>query len=337
MEPSEVLLVPTQYVAGLFSEVAERLRQLGTVSRLYTGVAECLEDERGRVKAQVILAMHEFPLSRELLASLPNLRAALSFVTGVESFDERAATELGVAVANGQIEENFHSMAEATLMLLLAAMYDLRGSEQALRRQGPPFVQRQVSMLTGKKVGIIGFGKIAEAVTERLQGWRVDIQIHTRSATRVLPPGVRRVELRQLLETSDALLVLASLNPDSRHLLDRERLNWIKQGAVLVNTARGGLIDEQALVELARTGRFKSIALDTFETEPLSLASPLRNLPNAILTGHDVGHTRETQQALVSFAVENIRRVLRGELPFNIRNPSVSTASTSRWGGHHAA
>jgi phosphoglycerate dehydrogenase-like enzyme len=327
-----VVLVSTPYVASHFAKVADQLRASGIEVTEYDSAQDCLA-HHSEHPTDVILAMHNFPLSCAFLASLPRLRGALSFITGTECFDEAAATELGILVTNGQTAENFHSMAEATLMLILASFYDLRGAEQALRANESFSGRFRASMLMGKTLGIVGFGKIAQALLERLRGWGVRIQVYTRRHDVQLPEPLQRVELDELCRTSDCIVLLTNLTRETHHLMDARRLKLIKPGAVLVNTARGGLIDEKALVKVAQSGAFRMLALDTFESEPLPLDSALRDLPNAILTGHNVGHTVETHEALVTTAVDNIKRMLRGELPMYIRNPQVIHRWLARWGG----
>ena len=134
-----------------------------------------------------------------------------------------------------------------------------------------------------------------------------------------------------MLVMLNVIVLLANLSAESRHILNGDRLKMIKPGAILINTARGGLIDEAELCQLASQGRFKAIALDAFEVEPLPMTSPLRQLGNAILTGHDVGHTVETHQQLVKTAVQNLMNIIHGILPANIRNPEVIERWKAKW------
>jgi D-3-phosphoglycerate dehydrogenase len=186
-------------------------------------------------------------------------------------------------------------------------------------------------MLKSKTVGMIGFGHIARAIAQRLDGWGVRLQTYVRRLRTPLPSQVARVELDELLRTSDVVCVLASLNAQTQGMLSLKRLQLMKPEAVLINTARGGIIDEQALVQVARERPGLRIALDTFTREPLPIESPLRSLPNAILTPHAIGHTQESLAALAPAAIENVSRVLRGELPLYVRNPEVITEWTRRW------
>ena len=145
------------------------------------------------------------------------------------------------------------------------------------------------------------------------------------------PGDVTWLGIDELLRTSDVVCVLASLNAETRGMLDAARLRLLKPGAVLVNTARGAIIDEAALYEVAAERPDLRLALDTFTVEPLPPDSPLRSLPNAILTPHMVGHTQESIAAVPVTAVENMRRILAGDLPLHICNPDVIALWRSRF------
>lgn len=148
------------------------------------------------------------------------------------------------------------------------------------------------------------------------------MQVYTRAQSPELP-GVRLVGLDELLATSDVVIVMTSLDAGTRHLLNREALQRLKPGALLVNTSRGGLIEEAGLIEALKSGRIAGAALDVFEEEPLAPDHPLRELPNVILTPHSVGHTAEMHAAIPRAAVENVRQLLRGQLPASCKNPGV--------------
>jgi D-3-phosphoglycerate dehydrogenase len=170
---------------------------------------------------------------------------------------------------------------------------------------------------------MIGCGQIARGIVARLAGWEIQIQTYVPRLRTPLPPAVKRVSLEELMQTSDVVCVLAPLNAETRGMLDLERLRLMKPEAVLINTARGGIVDETALIQIARERPNLKIALDTFAQEPLPPGSLLRELPNAILTPHAIGHTRESIDALPAAAIENVSRILKGELPPYLRNPEV--------------
>ncbi len=287
--------------------------------------AELLKD------ADVFITISNFPCNRELMREGPRLRGIVSPFIGTEGIDEAAATELGIIVANGQVPENFLSMSESTIMLILASLYSLHWWESQLRENRPHPPRVPGRMLRRRTIGMIGFGQIARGIAARLAGWEVQLQTYLPRLRTPLPPEVKRVELEELLRTSDVVCILAPLNVETKGMLNLERLHLMKPDAVLINTARGGIVDETALVQISRERPNFKISLDTFAIEPLPADSELRGLPNAILTPHAIGHTQESLDALPVAAIENVSRILRGELPPYVRNPDVIPAWTARW------
>jgi len=329
---SKVVCVGPTALDFIFDPIVDGLRQGGYDVAYYTDYSH-FERESATVmeSAGVMVTVGSFPCTRELMISAPHLCAVVSPFIGTEGVDEAAATALGIIVANGQVAENFLSMAECTILLILASLYALHWWEQRVRDNlpHPPLVPGR--MLKGRRVGMIGFGHIARAMAERLRPWEVELQTYVPRLHAPMPNGVARVELEELLRTSDVVCVLASLNAETHGMLDLNRLRMMKPEAVLINTARGGIIDEQALVQVARERPSLRIALDTFAQEPLPPESELRILPNVILTPHALGHTQESLAALAPAAIENVARVLRGELPLYVRNPEVIPEWRRRW------
>lgn len=317
---------------GLFVPIVNQLRELGYEVFFYEDTAAFHAARNGLGDTNALIAASSFVCSRELMASGGSLRGIVSPTTGIEGFDLKAATELGILVANGQTNENVESMAEATIMLILASLYDLHGTEAVMRESRSRPEQVNARMLGGKIVGMIGFGRIARAIAARLAAWNVTLQAYTRRVPEE-PVNVRFVELDNLLRTSDVVCVLATLNSATEGLLNAERLALLKPGAVLINTARGAIIDEPALYELARERPDLRLGLDTFVTEPLPPDDKLRELPNAILTPHMVGQSREAYTALPGTAVENVQRLLAGQVPRYVCNPEVIPRWQARWGG----
>jgi phosphoglycerate dehydrogenase-like enzyme len=291
------------------------------------------DDRHALHEADILIASGSVRVTREHLVSAPRLRAVVSCITGTDGFDEQAATELGIAIVNAPIPQTYESMAEATIMLVLVCLYSLHKSESILRNQlaRPPAVHAR--MLKGKTVGIIGFGDIGRAIVARLTGWGATISIYSAHAQASLPEGVNQIGLDELLRKSDVVVVVTSLNAATRDLLTAERLGLMKRGAVLVNTARGGIVDESGLYELARSGHLSMIALDVFAREPLPADSPLRELSNAILTPHMVGHTEDIALGLPGAGIENAAAVLAGRAPQYLKNRTVLPTWRERWGG----
>jgi len=260
--------------------------------------------------------------AREMDA-MPALRAIVSPLLGYDWIDVDEATRRGIPVVNAEIPESRQSMAEATIMLVLALLYRLRDTEAQLRF-GAERVQHR-KMLKGRTLGIVGYGGISREIIRRLEPWQPKLLVHTQAA----PSGgdaVEFVSLEHLLHVSDIVLLMTGLNERNRHLLDRSLLQSMKPGVLLVNTARGGLIDEGALVEALESGHVGAAALDVFEVEPLPEDHPLRRLPNVILTPHAVGHTDEALEAIPRMAAANVEQLLSSELPASCKNKVVEAA-----------
>jgi D-3-phosphoglycerate dehydrogenase len=275
-----------------------------------------------RISETEILVCLLVPCGARELDAMPRLRGIISPIVGYDWIDVTQATNRGIPVVNGEVPEVRESMAEATIMLLLTLLYRLRETEAQMRAPVPgPQPRRQ--MLKGRTIGIIGSGGIAREIICRLTPWEAVLQVHTRVASPDLP-GVRLVDLDHLLATSDVVIVMTSLDSGSRHLLDAQRLRRLKRGALLINTARGGLVEESSLVEALRSGHIAAAALDVFEVEPLPMPHPLRELPNVILTPHAVGHTMEMHTAIPRAVVGNVLQLRRGKLPESCRNREVA-------------
>ena len=251
------------------------------------------------------------PCSGDDMDAAPGLKAIITPSLGFEGLDVEAAHHRGIAFANGRVAENFESVAEAAMLFMLTALYRLRDAEERLRRgearSGPP----RARMLKGKTVGIIGYGNIAKALISRLAGWDARILVSNRSKL-PSPPGVAQCDLDTLIAESDIVLPLLPLTPETDTLLSRPRLLAMKPGAILINLSRGAIVDEAALADPAITEHLGTIALDVFMTEPLPLDSALRDLPDHILTNHEISHTQENLGALFAMAVANIKAAIAG-------------------------
>ena len=281
----------------------------------------------------ILLCAANFPMSRAMLATPQRLRAVVSAVTGTDGIDLAAATEHAIVVANAQTEENITGMAEATVLLMLSALYDLNGAQERIR-QGlwrPP--QLKASQLRDKTVGFVGLGRIGRETARLLAAWGATMQYTARRDTDPdgLPP-MRRVDLDTLMRTSDVVVVLASLNETTRGLIGAEKLRLMKQTSILVNTARGAIVDEAALTAALRDGSIAGAALDCFAVEPLPADSPLRTLPNVVLTPHMIGHTIEAHHSLEVATRDNLDRIFAGRPPRYVVNPAVLPAWTKKWG-----
>lgn len=253
------------------------------------------------------------PLSEADLGLAAQCRLVHKLGAGVNTIDVDAATRAGIAVAN-MPGANAPSVTEGTLLLMLAALRRLPVLDRATRagRGWPsdPSLGETVRDIGGCTVGLVGYGNIAKQVEAVLKtlGARV---LHT-STRDDGHPGWQ--PLPALLAESDIVSLHLPLTPATRHLIDRDALASMKPGAVLVNTARGPIVDEDALADALRAGRLGAAGLDVFAVEPVSPGNPLLELDNVVLTPHVTWYTVDTMRRYLEVAVDNCRR-LRDGLP----------------------
>lgn len=264
-----------------------------------------------------VLVCLMIPCGAREMDAMPALRGIVSPLLGYDWIDVEEATRRSIPVVNGEIRESRESMAEATIMLVLALLYRLRETEAELRVGGERVQHR--NMLKGRTVGIVGYGGITREIVHRLRGWQATILVHTRQPQEN-EEGISFVSSEALLAASDVVLLMTRLDDGSRHWLDKRRMQLMKRGVLLVNTARGGLVDEDALVEALQSGQVGAAALDVFEVEPLPAGHPFRQLPNVILTPHSVGHTVQMTEQIPRMAVANILALLDGKRPDSCKN-----------------
>ncbi len=301
-----VLLVPDPSLARAWDRVLAELR----AADLDLAVVEAANlDETDTSDVDIVAGPGTLPCGADLFARSPRLSGLVSVATGYEGFDRKAAEARGIRIANGATRESTVGMASAAVMLLLALCHDLPAAEQALRDNRRRDISR-LRPLDDMAVGIIGWGPIGREVARRLRAWDVRVLATSPShQSGIAKDGTELAELDRLLAESDAVSLHAALTPASWHLLDRERIARMKPGALIVNTSRGGLIDEDSLVDALNSGQIGGAALDCFEHEPLPPESPLRRAPNIILTPHQIGHTAPAGEARVRVFIDNVLRL----------------------------
>ncbi len=263
--------------------------------------------ERIGVAPAVLNIRSSCRFTERVFAALPGLRLLSVWGTGTDHVDLAAAARHSVTVTNTP-GVSAVSIAEHTLALLLAVARRIPQVDAATRRG--EWAKGQSLQLRGKTCGVIGLGaigrefaRLAGAMGMRVIGWT----IHPREI-----PGVAMVELGELWSTSDAISLHLRLSPQTENFLGPREFALLKPGAILLNTARGGLVDETALVEALATGQLAGAGLDVFAREPLPAGHPLTLLPNVVLTPHCAGITPETLEAGLRMAVENIWRFAEG-------------------------
>lgn len=278
-------------------------------------ITYCAEDDDEtfyRALPEVDVIWHVLrPISGDDLARAARLRLVHKLGAGVNTIDVDTATARGIAVAN-MPGANAPSVAEGTLLLMLAALRRLPALDRATREgrgwPSDPTLGETVRDIGGCTVGLVGYGNIAKQVERILLAMGADV-LHTSTRDDGLPTWR---PLPDLLASSDIVSLHLPLTDATAGLLGRDALAAMKPDAVLVNTSRGPIVDEAALVDALRGGRLAAAGLDVFATEPVPADNPLLGLPNVALTPHVTWYTADTMRRYLEFAVDNCERLRDG-------------------------
>jgi glyoxylate reductase len=272
-----------------------------------------------------VLSLVRDPVDDALLAALPAVRAVANYGVGYDNIDVPAATVRGVMVTNTP-DVLTDATADLTLALILAVARRIGEGERMVR--SGRFKGWDPKMLLGADVfgatlGLVGFGRIGQAVARRARSFEMRMLYFSRHEVGVAHAlGARRVTLDELLEQSDFVSVHVALNKHTRHLLDQTALRRMKPTSYLVNTARGSVVDEKALVRALREGWIAGAGLDVYEREP-DLSSGLTELENVVLLPHLGSATVRARSEMARVAATNLVAALSGETPPNLVNPEV--------------
>lgn len=246
------------------------------------------------------------PLTERVFQATPALKVVSRCGAGLDSVDLNAAQDHGVAVLNTP-EAPAQAVAELTMGLMLSLLRQINQIDQAVRKGEWPRLQGR--LLAAQTVGIIGIGHIGRRVAKLCQAFEAKVIAHDSFVTQV-PQGVILMPLEQLLGSADIITLHLPYTPETHHLLDKRAFSLLKPEAIIINAARGGLIDECALVEALSSGRVSAAALDTFEQEPYQ--GELSACSNIILTSHVGSLARESRQRMEIEAAENLLQGLIG-------------------------
>jgi D-3-phosphoglycerate dehydrogenase len=269
------------------------------------------------------LIMSWLPVTRAVIDQLTRCRVIVRFGIGVDMIDLDAATERGILVCNTATycldEVSNHAMG-LLLMLNRGLLQDIDAV-----RAGGWFRSTGDSprRLAGQRLGLVGLGNIGRLVARKARGFGLDVVAYDPYLRDRAEDGIPLVDLDELLASADFVSVHCPLNASTHHLIGRRELAQMKPTAFLVNTARGPIVDEAALYEALAERRLAGAGLDVFETEPLPLDNPLRQLDNVILTPHSASWSVESGAACRRIAVEHVVTVLRGGVPSDVVNRAV--------------
>jgi D-3-phosphoglycerate dehydrogenase len=267
----------------------------------------------------------DFKLTRPLIGSLRQCRIISRFGTGVDNIDVEAATERGIPVANVP-EFCTEEVANRAWTLLMGIACQLIGADRSVRRghwRSPGNVG--TLQIEGQTLGLVGFGKIARAVGKRGRVFGMNVITHDPylSENVAQAEGVTLCSLETLFRTSDFISLHVPATPETHRLINAKTLALMKSTAVLVNTARGALVDEAALSQRLQQGLLAGAGLDVFDPEPPSSENPLLLNERVILTPHSAALTAAALGKVRRLCVDSVVRVLKGQRPIHVVNPSV--------------
>ena len=278
-------------------------------------------------EAEGLFCLLTIPVNETLLKKAPRLRVVSNMAVGVDNIDVSACTQHGIPVGNtpGVLTDG---TADLAMALLLSAARRLPEASQDAR-SGRWTTWSPTGWLgadlNGSVLGIVGMGKIGKAIAQRAKGFGMDLVYSDVQAWPEVEAalGAKRFPVEELLRTSDFVSLHTPLTPETRGLMNEERLRWMKPGAILINTSRGPVVDMQALARALQEGWIAAAALDVTDPEPLPMDHPLFRLPNCLILPHIGSATQNTRRRMAELACENLLAGLEGRrLPFCI-NPEV--------------
>lgn len=277
----------------------------------------------GVQKSDALISMLTDPIDRDVIEAAPDLKIIANYAVGYNNIDIKAATERKIAVTNtpGVLTE---TTADLTWGLILSLSRKIPQAEQLLRAGkwgGWAPTQFLGSDIHGKTLGIIGMGRIGQAVARRAIGFSMKVVYHSRR--RRIPEEKRLkadfLSLDRLLKTSDFITLHLPLNPESFHLIDEKAFGMMKRTAFLINTSRGPIVDERALIAALRERKIAGAGLDVFEQEP-RVPAALRKIKEVVLLPHIGSASLETRVKMGSIVLDNLVALFSGKQPPNMVN-----------------
>jgi len=297
-------------------EVIDNQKDLGMAPE---ALRECL------AQADAALIAGGERVDAPLLSGCPRLKIVANVAVGYNNFDLDACTAAGVLATNTPDVLN-EAVADHAWALLLAAARRVGESERWLRAgqwKRWTFDGFLGNQLAGSTLGILGMGRIGRSIARRATGFEMRVIYHNRSPLSAeLAAGAEYVDKATLLAQSDSLIVVVPYSPEAHHAIGAAELAQMKKTAVLVNVARGGVVDDAALIKALREGRIASAGLDVFEGEP-KLNEGFLRLENAVLTPHIASATASTRDAMAQLAIRNVVEALAGRRPPTLLNPQA--------------
>lgn len=269
-------------------------------------------------------------LEGDNLEDLKRCVAILRTGSGTDNVDIARATRLGIVVANTP-QATAGSVSDQAIALLFSVARQVPQNDRLIRGgQWDTMAAMPIGHFQGATVGLVGFGRVPQLMVRKLSGFGMRFLAYDPLVDRdvVTARGAEAVPLEELLRTADYVSLHCPLTDRTHHLIDEKALRSMRPGAVLINTARGKIVDEQALVRALREGWIRAAALDVLETEPPAADNPLLKLDNVILTTHQGGYSDTYPKEFVEASIETILDVAAGRRPYSVVNPDVQPRDT---------
>lgn len=278
------------------------------------------EELPGRIQGADIIVTKEMPVSAEMIQRFPeSVKLICEAGTGYNNIDLEAARKKGITVCNIPAYST-ERVAHTAIMMILNLSSTMQVQMKMLANGNHDNFTKNLQVphveVNGKTLGVIGAGHIGKKVIKIAQALDMNILVYTRTP-REDEKGIRYVSLKELLEHSDYVSLHCPLTESTKHMINKETLKLMKPSAFIINTSRGALIDEAALIEALKNGKIAGAGLDVQETEPPKETSPLYTMENVLLTPHMGWKGLETRQRLVSILADNIKNFLAGK-PKNV-------------------
>ncbi len=280
------------------------------------------EEQKRAVSDADFIMVYRAHLHDDALRAAQKVRLVQTLAAGYDSMNLRLMRELEVPCCNNG-GANSRAVADHAVLLMLTLYKQLMAADRSTRRGrwSQPIDGFNTFEMADKLVGVIGLGNIGRQVAKRAQGFDARVQyfdLFPLSSERERELSVTRVSLEELFKTSDIISCHTPLTPDTRHIVSRELMASMKRTAILINTSRGPVVDERALVDALSEGRIAGAGLDVFENEPVDPDNPLLTMDNVVVTPHSAGTTWDTWFRRAEFAYRNMRGVWDGEPPMAV-------------------
>jgi D-3-phosphoglycerate dehydrogenase len=324
MATLKVVVTDDRY--GSYEEENTVLQEIGVTVEVHDGMDEgetvrVLRDADG-----ILVNLH--PLPAGIIGKLEKCRVISRYGVGYDNVDVEAATSKGIWVARVP-DYCLEDVSDQALALLLGCIRKVAFKDRRIREGAWNLHKVQPSYrIAGKTLGLIGYGAIARTLHRKMSGFglgRVLVFDPYLDPRKISENGAEPATLEKLLRESDYVSVHAPLNAETRGLIGSSQINLMKRTAILVNTSRGPILEEQAVADALAAGRIAAAGLDVFESEPLPPGSPLLKLDNAVLSDHAGWYSEESLAELKTKAAKNVLAVLKGEKPpYPVNQPASS-------------